>query len=174
MAESAVMAGTRRGLIMALALGAVFAGRARADDSWKAMNDEVVGGLRVGLPAAAVMKLLGPPARKGKVVEQGADGMFVQEWAWPKKGVTLQLAAESQRGPQKISAITIKAPSLLKTARGIGIGSPAAELIRAYGADRNSEESREDSFVVGTIYGGVLFALRDGKVSEIFVGAAAE
>lgn len=173
------MAGTRRGLIGALALSAVALGAglaktARADDTFKAMNEEVVGGLRVGLPAATVLRLLGPPARKGKLVEQGADGMFVQDWAWPKQGVTLQLAAESQRGPQTISAITLKAPAVLKTTRGIGIGSTSAELARAYGADRNSEESREDSFVVGTIYGGVLFALRDGKVSEIFVGAAAE
>jgi len=51
---------------------------------------------------------------------------------------------------------------------------PGRRHFFAYGAAVNQEESGAESIVVGSTYGGVIFTIADGKVSEIFVGAAAE
>jgi len=41
--------------------------------------------------------------------------------------------------------------------------------------DWNREDSaRTGSFVAGSIYGGIIFDFQKGKVSQIFLGAAAE
>ena len=45
----------------------------------------------------------------------------------------------------------------------------------AYGRDRNAEESQVGSlFVAGSVYGGLLFTFEAGRVTQIFLGAAAE
>ena len=70
---------------------------------------------------------------------------------------------------------TVPAPSTLKTLRGIGIGSAEKDVTSAYGELRDDEMSvAGESFVAGSVYGGVIFDFRDGKVSRIFLGAAAE
>jgi hypothetical protein len=158
-------------MLLALALSLV-AGSAAADEDLSAR--EKIGELRLYAPAAAVKKLLGEPAKKGKVVEQGADAMFVQRWGYPAQGISIEMAAPSRKGPQKVALIDVKAPCALKTSRGIGVGSTVAELTRAYGAEKNAEDSTDERFVAGSIYGGVLFGLKDGRVESIFVGAAAE
>jgi hypothetical protein len=84
------------------------------------------------------------------------------------------MRADKRAGAQTVDSITVSAPSTLKTSRGIGVGSTLAELQRAYGADRNPEESNATSFVVGSEFFGVIFVLADGRVRQIFVGAAAE
>lgn len=158
-------------MLLALALSLV-GGPAAADDDLGAR--ERLGELRLYAPASTVKKVLGPPEKKSKIVEQGADAMFVQRWEYPARGISIEMAAASRKGPQKVAFIDVKAPCALKTSRGIGIGSTLAELARAYGAEKNAEESSEERFVAGSIYGGVLFGLKDGRVETIFVGAAAE
>ena len=45
----------------------------------------------------------------------------------------------------------------------------------AYADAIDPESGAEDeSIVAGSVYGGVIFSMRDGKVEEIFIGAAAE
>ena len=100
--------------------------------------------------------------------------MWVTQWDWPVRGVTLVLDSDTQAGPFSIAAITIHAPCAYKTNKNVGVGSARAEVEKAYGAAVNQEESGAESIVVGSTYGGVIFTIADGKVSEIFVGAAAE
>jgi len=63
----------------------------------------------------------------------------------------------------------------LATRRGIKIGDTVAAVRKAYGdvEDKSRGQSR-DSFVAGSLYGGVIFDLKDGKVTQIFIGASAE
>jgi len=157
--------------LLALSL---LAGTAAAGEGEDLSAREKIGELRLLAPAAAVKKLLGPPAQKGKVVSEGADGSFVQRWEYPAQGISIEMAAARRKGPQKVASIAVKAPCALKTSRGIGIGSTVAELTRIYGAEKNAEDSTEERFVAGSIYGGVLFGLKEGRVVTIFVGAAAE
>jgi hypothetical protein len=139
-------------------------------------NDEAerLGPLGAGLDGAAVTKILGEPEQKGEVQEQAADGMWVTQWDWPAKGVSLLLDSATRDGSFSIASMTIHAPCAFKTSKNVGVGSTRAEVEEAYGAAVNQEESRADSIVVGSAYGGVIFTLADGKVSEIFIGSAAE
>jgi hypothetical protein len=135
---------------------------------------EELGPLSLGLNSAAVTQILGEPETKGEVQEQAADGMWVTQWDWPAQGVSLLLDSDTQSGTFSIAAMTIHAPCAYKTSKNVGVGATRAEVEQAYGAAVNQEESGADSIVVGSTYGGMIFTIADGKVSEVFVGAAAE
>ena len=136
--------------------------------------DYHLGALRLGLSATTVITLLGEPDSRSDRVEQGADAMFVSTWTYAPRGVTLVMGSESADGAATIVAITAIAPSVLKTAEGIGIGSDEAAVQTAYEEQINTEESGEGSFVIGSLYGGMVLEMANGKVLSIFIGAAAE
>jgi hypothetical protein len=139
------------------------------------LNRETLGKLRLGMPATAVIAACGKPESKGEQELWGATGEYVQEWRYPKQGLKIQLASGNAKGPFRVFTITIEAPSTFKTARGIGIGSPEADVTKAYANEKDADSTKPgDSFVAGSIYGGVIFGIEDGKVVEIFLGAAAE
>lgn len=133
-----------------------------------------LGELRIALPEASVLDLLGEPDNRTTPVEQAADGMFVSTWTWAAKGLVLVMAAESSDRTGSVSAITASAPSTLTTAEGIGIGSDESDVLTAYETLIDTEMSGEGSFVVGSIYGGMILEIASGKVLSIFIGAAAE
>lgn len=122
----------------------------------------------------ALLKQLGAPAKRGKVVLQEADGTYVQTWKYPKQGLTLVVASEERAGPKNVASILARAPCALKTTRGIGVGSSLGEVRKAYAQEQNREETTTDRFVAGSIYSGVIFELTGRKVTSIFIGAAAE
>ena len=136
--------------------------------------DYHLGELRLGLPGTTVITLLGEPYSRSDRVEQAADGTFVSTWTYAPRGVTLVMGSESADGAATIVSITAIAPSVLKTAEGIGIGSDEAAVQTAYEEQINTEESGEGSFVVGSLYGGMVLEMANGKVLSIFIGAAAE
>ncbi len=81
-----------------------------------------------------------------------------------------------QKGSKQVAdRISIKTPCDYKTQRGIQIGSRDIEVQLAYKNEINPHGSNSESTIVaGTIYGGVIFGIKDGIVKSIFVGAAAE
>jgi hypothetical protein len=138
-------------------------------------GQDSLGKLKLGLGADAVIKVLGKPASKGKDVEWEAIGEWVQEWKFPDQGIQLNMASEKKGGAKKVLMITATSPCKLATARGIALGGTEAAVKKAYGNVRDKENSvAGKTFVAGSIYGGVIFQFKDGKVSEIFIGAAAE
>lgn len=141
----------------------------------KMFEGDSLGSLKLGQSAAVVTKALGKPASKGKEVEWEAIGEWVQEWHFPKQGLTLAMNSEKKGGAKTVLNITAEAPCELATSRGIKIGSTETALAKAYGDVQNKEESELGQlFVAGSVYGGVMFHLEDGKVVQIFIGAAAE
>ncbi len=63
----------------------------------------------------------------------------------------------------------------LKTSRDIGIGSTEEDVRKAYEYEINPEDDDDPEHITaGTVYGGVIFHLKDGIVTSIFIGAAAE
>lgn len=137
-------------------------------------TDPQIAGLALDSPAAAVIALLGEPASRSEVIEEGATGEFVSTWSWPAKGVEAKMAASTATGPQVLRALTISAPSELATTEGVRIGTPEADVRKIYGDRINTEDSQDGSIVVGSIYGGLIVTIANGVVSELFVGAAAE
>ncbi len=85
------------------------------------------------------------------------------------------MAASSKRGPKVVTSIVVASPSTLTTSKGIQIGSTEEEVLTAYAPFLDRGASRRGKTVVaGSIYGGLIISIADGKVSEIFLGAAAE
>ena len=144
-----------------------------ADD--KSLEKEALGKIKLEQKAADVTALIGKPDSKGKDAEWDAIGEWVQEWRFKSHGLTLNMSSKSKAGAKTVLTITATAPSKLATARGIHIGSTIAEVTKAYGKVHDKEQSDPGkTFVAGSIYGGVIFTFTDGKVSQIFIGAAAE
>ena len=82
-------------LIGTLVLNMLDASNCRADETvTEAMlRAERLGGLRLELPEKDVLKLLGSPATRGKLILQEADGNYVQVWHYPDKGIELVMSA---------------------------------------------------------------------------------
>jgi hypothetical protein len=138
-------------------------------------DKEQVGKLHLGLTAKEVKQIIPGQPQRGKDEKWGADDAYHQEWQYPKEGVTLSMVSEKKGGPQSLERITITSPSRLRTQRGIGIGSTEAEVNAAYGRFRNAGDSRAGELLVaGSVFGGVMFDFQQGRVSRIFIGAAAE
>lgn len=141
----------------------------------KNVSSEPFGKLALGQSADAVRKLLGEPEAKGKDTSWEAIGEWVQDWKFPKQGLTLAMASEKKGGAKTLFSVTASAGCTLATARGIKVGSAEADVWKAYAKEKDKEQSRHgDSFVAGSIYGGIIFHFKEGKVSQIFIGAAAE
>jgi type IV pilus biogenesis protein CpaD/CtpE len=144
-----------------------------ADDKW--LENEALGKIKLEQKAADVTALIGKPDSRGEDAEWDAIGAWVQEWRFQAHGLVLNMASESKAGAKTVLTITATAPSKLATARGIHIGSTIAEVSKAYGKVQDKEQSDPaKTFVAGSIYGGVIFTFDDGKVEQIFIGAAAE
>lgn len=133
-----------------------------------------IGGLHLDLGEFFFRGQLLEEPEKGEDELWGADGLHHQEWRWPKRGVTLDMA-HGDGGVKAVASITVESPCWLETEMGIGIGDTWAEVALAYADQFSPEDSKEgEIFVAGSIYGGLIFQFEDGKVSQIFLGAAAE
>ena len=145
----------------------------KSEKAAKSVTSEPLGQLALGSKPAEVLKLMGKPESRGKKTPQEATGTSVQDWNYPAKGLTITM--EFVKKEETVSMIRATAGCTLATARGVKIGSTEAAVNKAYGKERDKESSEAGkSFVAGSLYGGVVFTFKDGKVSEIFIGAAAE
>lgn len=159
-------------LISSASLGV---GRADAKDNKKQKQQSYrLGKLHEGLSFAAVKKLLGKPKTLGKAVLQGATGEYVRDAAWPKRGLTLGLAAGQAKGPWKVASIDARKPCKLKTGRGIALGASRKAVQRAY-PKYDKRQTNAHQYIAGSIYGGMIFRFdKQKRVTSIFIGAAAE
>lgn len=167
------MSSIRRSIVCSIfAIVTVFCASG-ADDQF--LEKEALGKLKLGTKAADVTALIGKPDSKGKDTEWAATGEWVQEWKYKSQGLKINMASESKGGAKAISSITAEAPCKLATARGIHLGSTVAEVTKAYRDVQDKEQSEPGkTFIAGSVYGGVIFTFTGGKVTQIFVGAAAE
>lgn len=139
------------------------------------VDQEAFGKLALGQKADEVVALLGKPESKGKDIMWEAIGEWAQEWRYPKQGLRLNMASGKKGGAKTVLMISASRGCEFATKRGVRIGSSEAEVRKAYGAVEDKEASvRGESFVAGSVYGGVIFHFEKGRVTEIFIGAAAE
>ncbi len=147
----------------------------QAEKGFALMKEETLGSLKLSLPAEKVQTALGKPAKVGKEEEWGATGDFVETWSYPALGLSLQMASEKKGGKKSVLMLTATSPSKLATKRGIKIGDSEAAVRKAYGTFEDKESTvKGNTFVAGTVYGGVVFEFKSGAVSSIFIGAGAE
>jgi len=147
---------------------------AETPPEFKLMMSEKIGELRIDLSEADVKKALpGQPAR-GRDQLWGADNAYHQKWTYKQQGLALSMRSDKKGGAKVLESIQCTGKCALKSARGIGVGSPLADVQKAYAAEFNKEESKPGVFVAGTIYGGLIFNFKADKVSVMYLGAAAE
>jgi hypothetical protein len=85
------------------------------------------------------------------------------------------MESTTKGGEQSIGSLRAVSPCTMATARGIKIGSSEDDVKNAYAKEKANESSADGkSFTAGSIYGGVMFEIAEGKVSQIFIGAGAE
>ncbi len=135
--------------------------------------NESLGELKQGLTIKKVIELLGEPEKKSKLEMDQADGANHQQLNYTKKGIEID-AVEQPGAGIIVSMITIASPCSLKTKKNIGIGSTAEEVKSAYADAIDPAETNADAIIAGSVYGGIIFSLKNNKVQTIFIGAAGE
>jgi len=163
---------SERGRIRIFALDGKQLAEARAPTCRYEWETETIGGVTVGMTIDKLPKLVGAPLRKTKPDPQN---LMRSTWTYAN-GLVLDIEASNMDPntgaptlPYEVEAITIVAPSTLRTGLGIGIGSTQAELEAKYGAHRVDKLSTPTKLVAGNAADqeGLEFELTDGKVSRI-------
>jgi hypothetical protein len=140
----------------------------------KVVDAQKVGNLKLGLDSSQLASLLGAPSKQSKQVEEAATGLTVRDQSYTKQGLVVTLSREAKATVWRVERFTVSAPCPWKTPQGIGIGSSDQDVRKAYSQLLDKEGQSPTQLVVGSIYDGVIFRLKNGKVESIFVGAAAE
>jgi hypothetical protein len=137
---------------------------------------ERIGELRLDQPEKDLSGKISCKPKKGKEILEGATGEYVQTWKYPDCGISLKMSSTRKGGAKVVRSITIITPSDLSTSGGIHIGSTESEVLKAYGRYRDKDGGTQKGvrFVAGSIFDGMIFDFKDGKVVGIFIGAAAE
>jgi len=144
-------------------------------DEFSLIRNESIGGLKVDMTISEFISLLPCSVEKGEPVLWEGIGEIIQEWNYADCGVKIQLSTIDADVPQAVSSITVVEPSEFKTARDIGIGSSEEAVFAAYEdqVDPTISELGE-TFVAGSIYGGLVFTFNEGNVVKMFLGGGAE
>jgi hypothetical protein len=146
---------------------------AEEESSW--LESEKIGEFSTGMKEQVLKKKLACNFKRGKEELWGADGLYHQSWDCLAAGISFEMSSERKGGKKSIDKIIVKAPSKLKTKRGIQIGSSEAEVIQAYNDVKDVQGTvPKETFVAGSVYGGLFFDFQDGRVSSIMLGAGAE
>lgn len=137
------------------------------------MSNEKFDDLALQLSVDKVIKKYSTPDEKTEPKLWGADGFYHQTLKYNTLGFELGLSGEVAT-KMTIDRITINAPCSFKTNEGVGIGSSKADVEKAYKNQIDPSIESSEVILAGTIYGGLTFDIKDGKVASIFLGAGAE
>lgn len=141
-------------------------------DAIDIMDDEVLGDFGIGMTDENVITELDECHNKGNLEVWGADGLKHQQWDYKDDGISLGMVGEE--GNQVVDSIYATSPFRGRTKKGIRIGSTRDEVLKAYKEYINTEDTDDNTIVVGFIYRGIIFEIDEGVVASIFIGAAAE
>lgn len=138
------------------------------------INAEVFDGwLKLGVTENVVLAKLSKDYKVEYDELSEVNGLYQQLWDFEKAGISLLMESETHEGEKRVAAIYIAGPSNYKTSKGLGIGSDKLHVYQEYNKHIDSVGLPE-TIVVGTIYEGMLFSIKNDTVTDIFVGAAAQ
>jgi hypothetical protein len=136
---------------------------------------ETLGGwLKESVGQEIIIDNIGIPENKSEEEYWDAIGLFVQNWEYKKMGLFLDMKSKAKGGSKTVLSILVVSPCLLKTTKKIGIGSHENLVRERYLNNIDKSDSNDSTIVVGSIYGGTIFTIKNGLISEIFIGAIAE
>lgn len=137
----------------------------------KLLQEENIGGLKIGLAATKVKELLGTPEETSPAEVWEADGETHQFWNYPQKGVSIEMIGKEE---PLINGITISSPYALKTSKSVGLGSSKDEILNKYKAFLDKNNTDDNMIVAGDLGAGIIFSFEKGAVTSIFFGSAGE
>jgi hypothetical protein len=132
---------------------------------------EAIGPLRATMTDKELVAVLGAPRAKQPPVAEAATGAWVSSWTW--RGASALMSGDTNQGPWQARDVSVSAPSSYATKRGIRIGSTRADVERLYPRSLDDQQQDPDTYVVGSIYGGMLFSFTRDRVSAISIGVFA-
>jgi hypothetical protein len=136
-------------------------------DPTSILDTETIGGLKMGADEKAILAALGAPKHKDKSVQEGATMEFVSDWTWPT--ASINMVSDTGKPPWKARLISISKTSTLETSQHIHLGSTRADVEKAYKRS-DEDDGKPDQFLVGSIYGGLLFEFKKDRVVTISMG----
>jgi hypothetical protein len=136
-------------------------------DPTSILDTETIGGLKIGADEKAILAALGAPKHKDKAVQEGATMEYASDWTWPT--ASINMVSDTGKPPWKARLISVSKTSTLETTQHIHLGSTRADVEKAY---KRSEEDdgKPDQFLVGSVYGGLLFEFKKDRVVTISMG----
>lgn len=139
------------------------------------MKAESLGSAKLGMTESELLAKAGQPDTQSDAEIWGADGMKHSDWTYKDKGLTVNMTETSNPESEfVVYSITAAAPCDLATQKGVMIGDDEDAVMAAYGDSVDPEKVTDDRIIAGTEFGGVVFTMKDGQVTGIFIGAAAE
>lgn len=138
------------------------------------MRSERFGKLHLGLDSRSLARSLGRPEQESPDTFEAATGLYVRQWRYERRGIEVRLVSPKRLGSQRVDAMTFTAPCNLRSTRKIGVGSTADAVRKAYADYLDPATVTSDTMIAGSVYGGIMFHVADGRVDRIFVGAGAE
>lgn len=139
------------------------------DDSF--YETEAIGPLHARMTAKELIAVLGAPRAKQPPVNEGATGEWVSTWAW--RGASALMVADTKKGPWHARDVSVTALSSYATKQGIRVGSTRADAERLYPRSPDNPQQDPDTYVVGSVYGGMLFSFARDRVTAISIGVFA-
>ncbi len=136
------------------------------------MYEEGFGGIKAGIHSEEVIAILGEPDIKSEIKYVSEDDSNRQTWIYMDKGCELSFYVFDDSTWQ-VESYSLNQNSILRSERGIGISNTTEEVRLAYEQELARQQG-EEQIIVGTLRGGIVFWLTEGKVSNIFVGSSVE
>ncbi|HEX7701783.1 MAG TPA: hypothetical protein VF403_13690 [Kofleriaceae bacterium] len=136
-------------------------------DPTSILDTEAIGGLKMGADEKAIIAVLGAPKHKDKAEQEGATLDYVSEWSWPT--ASINMVSDTGKPPWTARLISISKTSTLETTQHIHLGSTRADVEKAYKRS-DEDDAKPDQFLVGSVYGGLLFELKKDRVVTISMG----
>jgi len=156
---------------VAQATEAPAAANAANDPDYSFYETEAIGPLHAGMTAKELTAALGAPRAKEPATKEEATGGWFTTWTW--RGASALLVANSKTGPWRARDVSVTAPSSYATKRGIRVGSTRVDVERLYPPPPGDSQQDPDTYLVGSVYGGMLFSFANDRVSGISIGAFA-
>jgi len=145
------------------------------------LRSESIGTVPLGLSESEMEVRLGKPEKWGEETENEVEGGFLIEASYPAKGIVIMLVSLEKGDTRTVESIRVAGNGEPGTAGGIRVGASLEEVRKAYGEFEDSRFSpvpeppgKEFTFLAGSAQGGLFFEFKDGKVSSIYLGHAAE
>lgn len=146
------------------------------------LKTESLNGVKINMAESDVVRLLGQPESVTPETLNEAFGLYFTDYMYQGGRMVVTLSTETPGGPKTVVVARAEAGANVSTFGGIMMGDGLNELRTVYAEYEDREESpvpnspTNDSYnyVVGSIYGGVIFQVTNGKVDHMILGAGAE